>query len=83
MFTLELTAEQVQARRGYIIVWKAKGKVSRVTFQLKEPKDTATEAVLNSISLEKFSRKLFGGFNRGARIEFSILGTLTRITQID
>ncbi len=83
MFTLELTAEQVQARKGYVVVWEAKGKVSRVVFQLKEPADTATETVLKSISLEKFGRKLLGSIDRAVRIEFSNLGTLTRITPID
>ena|GEM_PF-2073138 len=80
MFTLELTAEQVQARKGFIVVWESKGRVSRVAFQLKEPKDTADEVVLTSISLEKFGRKIFGSIDREVRIEFTNLGTLTRIT---
>jgi len=50
MYSLELTSEQLEARKGWITVWGAKGKVSRVTFELKEPKDTPTEAVLSAIS---------------------------------
>lgn len=49
MFILELTSKQVQARRGYVVVWEAQGKISRVTFQLKEPADTATEVVSKAI----------------------------------
>lgn len=80
MFSVELTAKQVLARRGYIVVWE----VSRVTFQLKAPEDTATETVLRTISLQKSAEKLFGGFGqRGARIEFTILGLVSRIIPID
>jgi hypothetical protein len=84
VFTLGLTAKQVQARRGYVVVWESQGKVSRVTFELKEPSDSATETVLKSLSLKQFGEKLFGGFgDRGARLEFTKLGTLTRILPID
>jgi len=83
VFTLELTARDVQARRGFVVVWESQGRVSRVTFESREPKDGADEVVLHSISLERFSRKLFGGFDRGARIEFSNLGSLLRIIPID
>ncbi|MCI0660735.1 MAG: hypothetical protein L0220_06650 [Acidobacteria bacterium] len=41
------------------------------------------EVILHAISLEKFGRKLFGSIDRGARVEFSNLGTLTRITPIN
>jgi hypothetical protein len=61
MFHLELTSKQVQARRGYIVVWEAMGRVSRIAFQLKEPADTADETILKSISLKKFGAKIDTG----------------------
>jgi len=84
MLKLELTSKQVQARRGYVVVWEAQGKISRVTFQLKEPADTATEVVKKAISLQRFGDKLFGGFgDHGARIEFTNLGSVSRIIPIE
>jgi hypothetical protein len=84
VFTLELSAKQVQARRGYIVVWEAMGKVSRIAFQLKKPVNTADETILKAISLQKFGEKLFRGFEgRAVRIEFTNLGTLTKIIAID
>jgi hypothetical protein len=84
MFYLELTSKQVQARRGYVVVWEGQSKVSRVTFEAREPKDTPDEAVLKAISLQRYGAKLFGGFDDcDVKIEFTNLGTLTRILRID
>jgi hypothetical protein len=84
MFSLELTGEQIKARRGFIVVWQHRDKISRVTFELTEPSHTRTETVAKVISLERFGAKLFGGFgDRGARIEFTNLGTVNRIIPID
>ena len=82
MFTLELSAKQVEARRGFIVIWNGGDKISRITFELREPPKTA--AVAKIISLKQFGEKLFGGFEgRGARIEFSNLGAVLRIIAID
>ena len=83
MYSLELSSEQIKARKGWITVWEAKGRVSRVAFELKAPKDTPTKAVLSAISLQKFGTKLFRGFeDREARIEFTNLGSVLRIVAI-
>ncbi len=85
MFSVELTSEQIKARQGWIVIWQARDKISRVTFETKEPKATKAETIMKSFPLERHGGKFFGkGFgDRGARIEFRILGTLTRITPID
>jgi len=64
------------------VIWNGGDKISRITFELREPPKTA--AVAKIISLKQFGEKLFGGFEgREARIEFTNLGTLTRIIAID
>jgi len=62
-------------------MWNGGDNISRITFELEEPPKTASVAKI--ISLKQFGEKLFGGFEGGAKLEFSSLGSLVRIIPIE